>query len=173
LKIVTANFPVTIVQLQKLWKKYFGTSPFNYNFLDEIFERQYKASNQFGNIFAVFSIVAIVIACFGLLGLIAFSITQRTKEIGIRKVLGATVKTIVVILSKDFLKLLVIAFIISIPVSWLVMHQWLLDYAYRINITWWIFAVAGFSAGLIALTTISLKTINAARMNPVKSLRSE
>jgi putative ABC transport system permease protein len=159
--------------LQKLWKKYFGTTPFNYNFLDEIFERQYKASDQFGNIFAVFSIIAIVIACFGLLGLIVFSITQRTKEIGIRKVLGANIQTIVVILSKEFIKLLVLAFFISIPVSWLAMHQWLLDYAYRIHIRWWIFAISGITAGIIALTTISLKTIKAARMNPVNSLRSE
>ena len=123
--------------------------------------------------FAFFSGFAIFIACLGLLGLSLFSTMQRTKEIGVRKVLGASVINIVALLSKDFIKLVIIAFVIASPVAWWVMHNWLQDFAYRINISWWIFLGAGMLAIIIALGTISFQAIRAAIANPVKSLRTE
>jgi putative ABC transport system permease protein len=173
IKAATSNMPAAIATIKKAWSKYFPSAPFNYSFLDEHYNQQYKASNQFGNIFALFSMIAIVIACIGLFGLTAFTITQRTKEIGIRKVLGASVSKIVMILSADFIKLLVMAFLLSVPVAWLVMHSWLKDYAYRITIGWWIFLAAGAVAVIIAISTISVKSVKAAKMNPIKSLRAE
>ena len=127
----------------------------------------------FGKVFAIFSGFAIFIACLGLLGLSLFSTMQRTKEIGVRKVLGASVTNIVALLSKDFIKLVIIAFVIASPVAWWVMHKWLQDFAYRINISWWIFLGAGLLAIIIALGTISFQAIRAAIANPVKSLRTE
>jgi putative ABC transport system permease protein len=124
-------------------------------------------------VFGLFAFLAILIACFGLLGLSAYNVLQRTKEIGIRKVLGASTQNLLYLLSKDFLLLVMIAFVIAIPVSWWVMHSWLQNYAYRINITWWVFAVAGIVALCIALVTISFQAIKAAVANPVKSLRTE
>ena len=123
--------------------------------------------------FTIFAGFAIFIACLGLLGLSLFTTMQRTKEIGVRKVLGASVSNIVVLLSKDFIKLVLIAFLIASPVAWYIMHNWLNDFAYRINISWWIFIAAGFLAVLIALATISFQAIKAAIANPVKSLRTE
>jgi len=127
----------------------------------------------FGKVFAIFSGFAIFIACLGLLGLSLFATTQRTKEIGVRKVLGASVSNIVMLLSKDFIKLVIIAFVIASPVAWFVMHNWLQDFAYRINISWWIFIAAGLLAVVIALATISFQAIKAAIANPVRSLRTE
>ena len=146
---------------------------FDYYFLDESFNRQYTNDQLFGKVFAIFSAFAIFIACLGLLGLSLFSTAQRTKEIGIRKVLGASVVKIVTLLSKDFLRLVVIAFIIASPVAWWIMHQWLQDFEYRIGISVWIFFVAGLLAIIIALGTISFQAIKAAMANPVKSLRAE
>jgi putative ABC transport system permease protein len=120
-----------------------------------------------------FSILAILIACLGLFGLVTYAAEQRTKEIGIRKVLGATVSNIVAMLSKDFLKLVMIAALIAFPVAWWAMNKWLQNFAYRINISWWIFIMAGVVALLIALITVSLKAIKAAIANPVKNLRTE
>ena len=123
--------------------------------------------------FGLFSFLAILIACFGLLGLSAFNVLQRTKEIGIRKVLGASVQNILFILSKDFLKLVLVAFILATPLTWWIMHNWLQDFAYRINIQWWVFALAGLAAFVVALATISFQAIKAAVANPATSLRSE
>ena len=123
--------------------------------------------------FAIFAGFAIFIACLGLLGLSLFATAQRTKEIGVRKVLGASVINIVALLSKDFIKLVVIAFVIASPVAWFIMHNWLRDFAYRIEISWWIFLGAGLLAVLIALGTISFQAVKAAIANPVKSLRTE
>ena len=120
-----------------------------------------------------FSILAILIACLGLFGLVTYAAEQRTKEIGIRKVLGATVSNIVAMLSKDFLRLVIIAALVAFPIAWWAMNKWLQDFAYRINISWWIFIVAGVVALLIALITVSFKTIKAAIANPVKNLRTE
>jgi len=173
IKIETSSLATTIPVIEKIWNKHFPNDPFVYYFLDEAFDQQYKEDKLFGKVFGLFAFLAIIIACFGLLGLSAYNILQRTKEIGIRKVMGASVQNLLVILSRDFLKLVFIAFIIAVPVSWLIMNRWLQDFAYRINISWWVFAIAGVSSLLIALVTISFQAIRAAMTNPVKSLRTE
>jgi putative ABC transport system permease protein len=173
LKIESGNVQRTISSVQTIWNKYFPAEPMDYFFLDESFNRQYKADMLFGKVFGTFAILAILIACFGLMGLSAYSVLQRTKEIGIRKVLGASGKGLLMLLSKDFLKLIMIALVLSIPVAWYIMHGWLQDYAYRINIKWWVFALAGLLALLIAFVTISLQVMKAVMEKPVKSLRTE
>lgn len=173
LKIESKNMQATIAAIQKAWNKYFPSDPFNYFFLDDFFNQQYKADQQFGKVFGLFAFLAIIIACFGLLGLSAYNVLQRTKEIGIRKILGASTENLLYLLSKDFLLLICIAFVIAIPVSWYVMHEWLQNFAYRINIYWWVFAIAGITALFIALITISFQAIKATVANPVKSLRTE
>ena len=173
LKMKTSDVQGTIATVQKTWNKFFPADPFNYYFLDELFDQQYRADQRFGKIFGLFAFLAIIIACFGLLGLSAYNVVQRTKEIGIRKVLGASVQNVVYILSKDFMMLVLIAFIIAVPVTWWIMYNWLKDFAYRINIELWVFGVAGLLALLIALLTISFQALKAAISNPVKSLRTE
>jgi putative ABC transport system permease protein len=133
----------------------------------------YRSEQRVGKIAMIFSILAVFIACLGLFGLATFIAEQRTKEIGIRKVLGANIRSIVQLLSKDFLKLVVIAFIIAVPVGWYFMHKWLQDFAYRIQIRWWVFFVAGLSAVMIAIITVSFQAIKAALTNPVQNLRTE
>ena len=152
---------------------FFPGNPFDYFFLDDKFNAQYKNDQLFGKAFALFAGFAIFIACLGLLGLSLFGTTQRIKEIGVRKVLGASVTHIVLLLSKDFVLLIGISFVIAAPIAWWIMHQWLQDFAYRIPLSPWIFAGAGVMAVLIALTTISFQAIKAALASPVKSLRSE
>ena len=173
LKVQTANLPGTIASVQKTWDKYFPADPMEYSFLDETFGQQYKADQLFGKVFGIFAFLAILIACFGLLGLSAYNVLQRTKEIGIRKVLGASIQSILVLLSTDFLKLIIIALVIAVPVGWWVMHSWLQDFAYRISIHWWVFIIAALIAVLIAFFTISTQAIKAAITSPVKSLRTE
>jgi putative ABC transport system permease protein len=173
LKLQTSDLPGTIASVRALWSRYFPKDPFNYYFLDDSFNTQYQSDQRFGQMFTLFAFLAILIACFGLVGLSAYNILQRTKEVGIRKVLGASIQNVVFILSKDFLLLVIISFVIAAPVSWLVMHHWLQDFAYRIDISWWVFGVAGLMALAIALSTISYQAIRAALANPVKSLRSE
>ncbi|MEO8713359.1 MAG: ABC transporter permease, partial [Parafilimonas sp.] len=173
LKVSEANMPQTIASLNQVWNKYFPKDPFNYFFLDESFGQQYKADILFGKVFGVFAFLAILIACFGLLGLSAYNVLQRTKEIGVRKVLGASLQSILILLSRDFLKLVIISLLLAIPVGWFVMNRWLQDYAYRITIGWWVFAVAGSAALFIAVITICLQVVKAAGKNPVKSLRTE
>ena len=155
------------------WKKFIPAEPFNYTFLDDTFNNIYKADIKVSQIILIFSIVTIIISALGLFGLAAFTTEQRTKEIGIRKVLGATIINITSLLSKDFVKLVLIAIVIASPVAYLAMHKWLQDFAYRINISWWIFIAAGSLALIIALATISFQAIKAAITNPVKSLRTE
>jgi putative ABC transport system permease protein len=147
--------------------------PFHYNFFDQTLAQQYLAEITTQKIFTVFSSLAIFIACIGLLGLVAYTTQQRTREISIRKVLGASSTGIVNMLSKDFLKLVLLASLIGLPVAWWGMHKWLEDFAYRINISWWVFVLAAVIAILIALITISLQSLKAALSNPVKNLRSE
>ncbi|MBC7828343.1 MAG: ABC transporter permease [Chitinophagaceae bacterium] len=173
IKIAGTNIPAALSHIEKTWRKYLPETPYQYNFLDENFERLYQSEERQKSIFTVFAFIAIFIACLGLFGLSAFAISQRIKEIGIRKVLGASVNTIVALLSKDFLKLILIAAVIAFPIAWFAMDTWLQDFAYRINIPWWIFVVAGVIAGIIAFVTISFQAIRAAIANPVKSLRSE
>jgi len=173
IKIAGNNIPSSIAHLDAVWKKYLPEVPFQSAFLDENFDALYKSEQKQGSIFTVFSFIAIFIACLGLFGLSAFSITQRIKEIGIRKVLGASTGSIVGLLSKDFLKLVAVAAVIAFPVAWYAMHNWLQDFAYRINMPWWIFLLAGIIAAIVALCTISFQAIRAALSNPVKNLRTE
>ena len=173
IKFQTGSIHQTISSIQKIWNEYFPQNPFSYYFLDDAYNAQYKADGQFGEVFGMFSFLAIIIACFGLLSLSAYNVLQRTKEIGIRKVLGAPVSNIIYLLAKDFMLLVCIAFLIAVPVTWFVMNNWLHDFAYRIDIKWWIFLIAGVIAILIALLTVSFQAIKAAIANPVKSLRTE
>ncbi|HWJ93038.1 MAG TPA: FtsX-like permease family protein, partial [Flavisolibacter sp.] len=147
--------------------------PFSYRFLDDSFFEMYKDEQRVGKIALIFSILAILIACLGLFGLATFIAEQRTKEIGIRKVLGASVRGIVQLLSKDFVRLVLISFVIAAPFAWWAMNTWLQDFAYRVEISWWIFVVAGSIAIFIALATISFQAIRAAITNPMKNLRTE
>lgn len=167
------NIPHLITQIEKKYKALAPGAPFNYTFMDEDFTNQYRTEQRMGVIAVSFSSLAILIACLGLFGLAAYAAEQRTKEIGIRKVLGASVSHITAMLSKDFLRLVIIAAVIAFPVAWWFMHSWLQDFAYRTNISWWVFIIAGIAAALIAVITVSFQTIKAAVMNPVKSLRTE
>jgi len=172
-RIKTAEIPRLISDLKNKWESYNSGAPFNYSFLDDHFASLYGAELRVGNIFTSFSIIAIIIACLGLFGLAAFMIRQRVKEIGIRKVLGASAGGITVMISKEFLQLILIAALISYPLTWYAMHKWLQDFAYRVDIQWWVFALAGGIALLVAAITISFQSIKAALANPVNSLRSE
>jgi putative ABC transport system permease protein len=173
IKLGTDNISQTVVSINGIWKKYFPSDPFNYFFLDDSFNKQYKSDELFGNIFTVFAILAILIACFGLSGLSAYNVLQRRKEIGIRKVMGASVQQLLILLSKDFLRLVIVGFFIAIPITWLIMNHWLEDFAYRININWQVFAVAGTIAIVIAFATISFQAVKASVASPVKNLRTE
>jgi len=170
---ITSHPQQTIAAIEKMWNSYFPNDPFNFFFLDESFAQQYKADVKFGEVFGLFASLAILIACFGLLGLSAYNVLQRTKEIGIRKVLGASVQNLVFTLSKEFLYLVLISLFIAVPLTWWVMDNWLQDFAYRISIQWWVFALAGVLAIVIALVTVGIQALKAAIANPVKSLRTE
>jgi ABC-type antimicrobial peptide transport system permease subunit len=159
--------------LNAICKKLNPQFPFEYQFSDEDYQSMYTSEQVINKLADYFSFLGIFISCLGLLGLIIFTAEQRTKEIGIRKVVGASVMSIVAMLSKDILKLVIVSSVIACPVAWFVMNKWLRDYAYRINISWWIFIVAGFTAMIIALITVGFHTIKAAVANPVKSLRTE
>ncbi|MDX1941644.1 MAG: FtsX-like permease family protein, partial [Saprospiraceae bacterium] len=173
MRIKTNRLSQTINQVESAWQKAFPGNPFEYFFLDEYFAQQYENEKTFGRLSSIFAILAIIVGCLGLFGLSGYTITQRTKEIGIRKVLGASTTGIVALLSKDILWLVLIAIIVASPVAWWVMTQWLQDFAYRINVEWWLFVLAGFIAIFIALATVSFQAVRAAWANPVKSLRSE
>ncbi|HNJ93216.1 MAG TPA: ABC transporter permease [Ferruginibacter sp.] len=155
------------------WHRLNPNEPFEYNFLDEEFQKNYQAEDRLAGIVGYFTMIAILICCLGLFGLAAFSAEQRVKEIGVRKVLGASVSGIVGLLSKDFLKLVFVAIVIASPLAWYIMNKWLQDFAYRVDISWWVFVVAGIGAVLIAFITIGFQAIRAATVNPVKSLRTE
>lgn len=172
-KIKTTDIKNLVADIKKNWEAFSTGIPFSYTFLDERFAAQYAAEEKSGKLFTLFAIISVVIACLGLFGLVAYTIEQRTKEIGIRKVLGASVQQVLSLVSKEFLYLVVIAFAIAIPATWWVMSKWLQSFAYRTNISWWIFGVAGIIALFIAAVTISFQAVKAALMNPVKSLRSE
>jgi len=172
-KVKAENITSLLKNVEAKWKQMAPSMPFSYRFLDESFAEMYRAEQRVGKIALTFAVLAIFIACLGLFGLVTFIAEQRTKEIGIRKVLGASVNGIVQLLSKDFVKLVFIAFIISAPFAWWAMNKWLEDFAYRINISWWVFVLAAFIALAIALLTVSFQAIKAAIANPVKSLRTE
>jgi putative ABC transport system permease protein len=172
-RISTHDIPNLLNKIKTTWNSMVSSQPFSYTFLDEEFNKQYSADQRTGKIFLVFSILAICIACLGLFGLVTFAAEQRVKEIGIRKVLGARITNIFELLSKDFIKLLLLSICIASPIAWWAMNKWLQDFAYRISISWWIFASVGVICLLIALVTISFQAIKAAVANPVTSLRSE
>ncbi len=173
LRIKTADMTQTIHQLEQTWKTLVPGRPFLYSFLDESFNEQYKQDGRFGELFAAFAILTIFIACLGLLGLATFSTEQRVKEIGIRKTLGASAFSIVILLSSDLVKLVGIAILIATPAVWWAMQQWLAGYAYRVSIQWWMVLPAGLLAVVAALLTVSVLSFRAALMNPVKALRAE
>ncbi len=173
IKIAGNNVQGALVHIEGTWRKYLPDIPYDYSFLDSRFERLYESEQRQKTIFTTFACIAIFIACLGLFGLSAFAISQRIKEIGIRKVLGANVSNIVSLLSIDFLKLVAIAAVIAFPVAWYFMHHWLEDFAYRISIPWWVFVLAGLIAAVVAFVTISFQAVKAALANPVKNLRTE
>lgn len=172
-KVKAANLPNTINQIEATWNKFTPEYPLDYNFLDENFAAMYNAEDKLSTLLLIFTAMALFIGCMGLFGLAAFSSEQRIKEIGIRKVLGASVFSIIAMFSKTFLKPVFIALFIAFPIAWWAMHNWLQDYEYRINISWWVFVVAGLGALFIALMTISFQCFKAATANPVKNLRTE
>ena len=165
--------PGVLSGIQEIWRSYVPMRPFNYSFLDDEYEATYRTEQKSGALMSLFCGLAILVTCLGLLGLMTFIVTQRTKEIGIRKVLGASVMNITTMLSKDFLKLVIIAIVIASPVAWYFMNHWLQDFAYRINIGWYVFLITGIAALLIAFITIGFQSIKAAMANPVESLRTE
>jgi putative ABC transport system permease protein len=173
LRLKTDNLTQTMQELETTWKKTAIESPFKYSFLEDDFNSLYRSEQNLRSVLGGFTFLSIVVACLGLFGLAAFTIKQRYKEIGIRKVLGSSVTGIVQLLSKDFLKLVVISVVIAAPVAWYAMHKWLQDFAYRTNISLWVFVVAGALAILIAFGTVCFQAIRAAVANPVKSLRTE
>jgi putative ABC transport system permease protein len=173
LSVSQKNLAYTIAAIENKWKILIPSRPFSYYFLDESFDKQYSNEDRFGKLFLNFAILAIFISCLGLFGLASYSALQRTKEIGVRKVLGASTMNIVSLLSGDFIKLVILSFVIASPIAWWFMYQWLQGFAYRIGIGWWMFALAGITALIIALATVGLLAFKAAIANPVKSLRSE
>ncbi|HEY8782076.1 MAG TPA: FtsX-like permease family protein [Mucilaginibacter sp.] len=173
LNINSNHIQQTIGPIEKQWKKIAPGLPFIYFFADEAYNKQYIAEIRFGRLFVCFSVLAILISCLGLLGLSAFSTAQRKKEIGIRKVMGASAASIAVLLSKDFVKLILAALLIASPLSWWIMHNWLQTFAYRISIPVWPFLFSGSAALMIALMTISFQSVKAALVNPVNSLRGD
>jgi putative ABC transport system permease protein len=172
-RIADKKATVALSNINKVWKNYVGDSPLEYNFLDDTFNNLYKQDQQTAFLMIVFAVIAIVISGLGLFSLAAFEAAQRTKEIGVRKVLGATVAGIARLLSKYFVKLVCIAIVIASPIAFFAMNKWIQNFAYRIDITWWMFALAGLFALVIALLTVSFQAVKAALMNPVKSLKTE
>ena len=168
-----SNMSTVLKSVEQTWNGLNPNEPFEYSFLDDDFAKNYAAENRLFAIVRYFTLIAILISCLGLFGLATFSAEQRTKEIGIRKVLGATSSNIVGLLSKDFLKLVTVAIVVASPIAWYVMNRWLRDFAYRISIGWWMFFLAAMLALVIAFATISLQAIRAAHTNPVKNLRTE
>ncbi len=173
IKLSTTNMTGTMQSIKKIWEQTFPDYVYEYRFLDDKIDSFYKQENQLSQLYKIFAAIAIFLSCLGLYGLASFMAVQRIKEVGIRKVLGATAGNIVYLFSKEFIVLIAIAFAIATPIVWYYMHQWLQDYAYRINISWWLFATGGGAAIIIALTTISFQAIKAAIANPVVALRTE
>jgi putative ABC transport system permease protein len=173
IRVSASNISNLMAQIKGKWSVLSPNVQIDYSFMDQDFDASYRSEQRIGQIFVIFTSLAIIIACLGLFGLAAYAAEQRTKEIGIRKVLGADVSVIVAMLSKDFIKLVCIAIVIASPFAWYVMNKWLQDFAYRVNIQWWVIAAAGAGALVIAFITISFQSIKAALANPVKSLRSE
>jgi len=173
IKLSTTNIASSMQFIKKLWEQTFPNRLYEYRFLDDKIASFYKQETQLSQLYKIFAVIAIFLSCLGLYGLASFMAVQRIKEVGIRKVLGATAGSIVYLFSKEFIMLIAIAFVIATPIAWYYMHQWLQNYAYRIDVSWLIFLAGGIVAIVIALATISFQAIKAAVANPVKSLRTE
>nr|WP_294790506.1 ABC transporter permease [uncultured Mucilaginibacter sp.] len=173
IRIGPENVSQTLAFIQKKWNAFYPEEAFNFSFVDDNIQKLYTADQRVGHLFGTFAVLGILIACLGLFALISLTVQQKVKEIGIRKVLGAGVGSIVALLSTDFLKLVILSMLIASPVAWYAMHKWLQDFAYRIDVEWWVFAVAAAGALIIAFVTVSFQSVKAATANPVKSLRSE
>jgi putative ABC transport system permease protein len=171
--LTIGNYPKQLADIETDWKKVNPNTPFVYSFLDQDFERSYQRDQRDSRIVIYFTGIAIFIACLGLFGLAVFSAERRTREIGIRKVLGASVTEVTMLLSKDFIRLVLIAIVIGSPLAWWAMNKWLEAFAYRIHLQWWMFGISGAIAVLIAVLTVSFQAIRAGNANPVHSLRSE
>jgi putative ABC transport system permease protein len=172
-RIKPGNYSETISSIEGKWKLIAPDLPIDYSFMDEAFNLLYQSDRTIGKVFSVFTFLSLAVACLGLLGLAIYTAERRMKEIGIRKVLGASVQNVVTMLSADFIKLIVIASVIAFPIAWYAMHAWLQDFAFRTSLSWWVFAIASGLTLIIALITISLQSVKAALTNPVESLRSE
>jgi putative ABC transport system permease protein len=173
IKVNMTGIEHLLPELEKIWNSHYPGNPFDYFFLDDFYNEQYDADQRFSGLFLASSILAIIIACLGLSGLSAYSISRRTKEVGIRKTNGARILQVLILLNKDFVKWVGIAFVIAVPVAWFIMNKWLENYAYRVELSWWIFTIAGVIALVIALITVSLQSWRAATRNPVEALRYE
>jgi putative ABC transport system permease protein len=173
IKFNTSNIRASMDRFEEHWKALFPGNPFIHFFLDDHYNQQYQADQQFGKVFGVFSLLAIFIASLGLFGLSSLTAVQRTKEIGVRKVLGASIQSILALMSREYIALLIVSIFVAVPAAWWVMSSWLEDFAYRIELSWWIFAVPSAAVVFIALMTVSLHTVKVARTNPTTSLRYE
>jgi putative ABC transport system permease protein len=173
IKLSTTSIAASMQSIKKIWEQTFPNNVYEYRFLDDKIASFYKQENQLSQLYKIFAAIAIFLSCLGLYGLASFMAVQRIKEVGIRKVLGATAANIVYLFSKEFIILIAIAFVIATPIAWYYMHQWLQDYSYRIDISWWIFLIGGVASIIIALATVSFQAIKAAIANPVKSLKTE
>jgi putative ABC transport system permease protein len=173
IKFNTSSVKESMSRFELQWKEIFPGNPFISFFLDEHYNQQYQSDQQFGKVFGIFSVIAIFIACLGLFGLSSLTAIQRTKEIGVRKVLGASVSSLLTLMSRDYIALMMAAIIVAVPLAWWIMNLWLEDFANRIPLSWWIFALPSLLVILIALLTVSIHTFKAARTNPTKSLRYE
>jgi putative ABC transport system permease protein len=173
IRINTADTRAALQAMELAWKKILPDDPFEYQFVNETYNKQYAADRRLGRLTIVFSLLTIFISCLGLFGLVMVAVAQRTKEIGVRKVLGASVTGVAALLSADFLRLVAISILIAIPASAWCMNQWLDDFPYRINIQWWVFVLASILVVLIAVCTVAAQAVKAAMVNPVESLRSE
>ncbi|OKS85963.1 ABC transporter permease [Mucilaginibacter polytrichastri] len=172
-RIKPGDYAATIAAIQSKWKTFMPDNPFEYSFLDAEFDSLYRADQTIGKVFSVFTFLSLTVACLGLLGLAIYTAQRRTKEIGIRKVLGASIENVVTMLSKDFLKLVIIACVLAFPIAWYAMNKWLQDFAYRTPVSWWVFSLAAGITLVIALFTISFQSVKAALTNPIKSLHNE
>ena len=173
IKTVPGKTTEALAAAHSIWSQIVPDKPFDYSFLDESFDNLYKTDSRTSSLILIFSVIAILISCLGLLGLAAFTARQRFKEIGIRKVLGATVTNILILLSRDFIRLVLVSILLATPIAWWAMHSWLQDFAYHIPLSPWVFAVADVLAIVIAVLTIASQSIRAAVSNPVQSLKTE
>jgi putative ABC transport system permease protein len=173
LRIGTDQLSDKINTIQKVYQQHFYDNPFDYFFADAHFQEAYESESRYSQLFTAASLWAIFIACLGLYGLVTFAVSSKVKEIGVRKVMGATTWSVVVLLTRDFMKLVLIAMLIAAPIGWYFMRYWLSDFAYRIDIQWWMFVLAALGISLVAVLTIGFQSAKAALANPVKSLRSE